>query len=149
MRRGKSACPDTFHRGEFGLVVVGCSGAVGVDVTDVGGGEAGHAHSLAHGAVGTLAVFRRRCLVERVAGIGITAQLCEGSHTSPPHALFAFKHYIGSALAEIYSGAVAVERAATVAVKNHESVEAVQVETCECFRTTGYHDVGHSGLYEG
>ena len=147
-REGGQLFPkNTLHCCHFAGVVVGRSGAVGIDVTDVGWGESGHLKCFRHSAVRALAIGRRCRLVEGVAGVGITAQLGKRGNSAVQSRGFGFEHDVGGAFAEIDACAVAVERAAAVAVKYHQGVEAVEVEACESLAPSGHHDVVHTRAY--
>ena len=56
------------------LVVVGCSGTVGIDILDILWFQTGQLQGFLHSQIGALTFRRRSRLMEGVAGITIAAQ---------------------------------------------------------------------------
>ena len=140
--KGHFVAEDTHHGLAFALVVVGSASAVGIDVVDVAGLEAGALQGLRHGEEGTFAFRRRGGLVVGIALVGVARQFADGLHAPLGGVLAGFHHHVCRALAEVESVPVLVEGLAGLRVKDHQRVEAVEMELAETFGAAGNHKVG-------
>ena len=140
---GRDAVAEESHSREaLGEIIVGCAGAVRIDVIDVVGGEPGVLNGLLHDQIGTEAVGRGGRWVVGIAGVGRAGESADGADTTRSGVLGRFEDHVPCPFAEIDASAVAVEGSADVRIEDFEGVEAVDVITREAFAAPGHDDVG-------
>ena len=123
---------DSLQGSTLAQIVVGRSCAVGIHIVDVLRLQLCHLKCFCHRSVGSLAVIRRGCLVEGIAGIAVA---CEPSMDDCPSfsgRCFCLHHDEGSTFTQVQSCALCIEWATGLMIEYHQRVESVQMESCQC-----------------
>ncbi len=140
---GRNAVAKESHGSEaLGEIIVGCAGAVRIDVIDVVGGEPGVLNGLLHDQIGTEAVGRGGRWVVGIAGVGRAGESADGADTTRSGVFGRFEDYVPCPFAEIDASAVAIEGSADVRIEDFEGIEAVDVVTREAFAAPGHNHIG-------
>ena len=140
---GRDAVAEETHgREALGEVIVGCAGAVRIDVIDVVGGEPSVLNGLLHDEIGTEAVRRGGRRVIGVAGVGCAGESTDRAGVTCAGMFGRFEDDISRSFAEVDASAVAVEGSADIRIEDFEGVEAVDVVTREAFAAPGHNHIG-------
>ena len=124
-----------FERGTFRGVVVRRPRAVRIDILNVSRLQTSLAQGLGHRQKGALPFLGGRGLVERVATVGIAADVGQRIRG------ILFQHDKSRTFSQVQTGPRFIEGTATLPVQNHQGIEAIQVVTAQRFGTAGDHQV--------
>ncbi len=133
--------PKTLWSAGFHRVVVAGAGAMGVDVADLVGADAGALEGFADGAGGLFGVGVWRGEVVSVAGGGEAAEIGERGCAALLGVVRAFEDEDAGAFADGDAGAVFVEGAAAIGSDDFEGIETREDDAAEGLRTAGDGDV--------
>ena len=130
--------------GTLADVVVAGSGAVSVDVVHLLGLYAGVGESFLHSQIGALAIGGGRGLMEGVASVAVTGQVCQWLGATTTCMVVRLYHEPRCTFAKVEACAAFVEGAAGLFVENHQGCEAVEVELGDALATTDNHAFGET-----
>ena len=82
--------------------------------------------------------------MESVAGVAIATETCQWCRPALLYRTGTLQYQISRTFTQIQPGPIAVEGTSLFMVENQQGIEAVQVELCQAFGTTGYNNVCQS-----
>ena len=126
---------------EENRIVVGRSGAVGIDVADVGWGKPCCGQGLLHGEESAFSILRGGRLVVGIAGVAPAREHGQDVCTAAAGGGFAFEYHKSSPFSQIESGTMGIERSAGLAVENHQRVETIDMEARQALAAAHHHAV--------